>query len=116
MRRSSQVFLCVASVALALFLGSIQGGSIARGAGVLLDTSVGSVPATGIGLIKLGGGSGTSNNWSQLTNTDKYSILIAGPADATQAAPAPGRSLLYACGVNVPGATAGWSGSCGVSW
>jgi hypothetical protein len=64
--------------------------------------------SAGIGLIKLGGPLGSS---SRLT---RYSVVIVGQASAHRAARLPGRSLLYACGVNIPDAT--WSGTCGVSW
>jgi hypothetical protein len=84
-------------------------------------TSGGTVPVrsaselrSGIGLVRWGGGSGPSNNWRALTNMNRYSVVLVGAANAPAAAGLPGRSLLYACGVNVP--TASWSGTCGVSW
>jgi Hypothetical glycosyl hydrolase family 15 len=70
--------------------------------------------ATGIGLIKWGGGSGASNNWNVLTHTDKYGVVTVGPANARRAGRLPGRGLLYGCGGTVPDAD--WSGECGVPW
>lgn len=71
--------------------------------------------SSGIGLIKWGGGSsGSSENWSQLTQTRRYSLISVGPADAGRAARLPGRALLYACGVAIPNAE--WSSLCGVPW
>jgi hypothetical protein len=91
---------------LAFALAGGSGKNVARGA------SVG--PTPGIGLVRLGGGSGTSENWSTLTNTDKYSVIATAAADAPQAAQLPGRSLLHVCAVNIASAT--WSSTCGVGW
>jgi hypothetical protein len=74
-----------------------------------------SAPNTGIGVIRLGGGAGTADNWGTLTNTDKYSVMVVGQADALQAGQLPGRALMWGCGVNI-GDAPGWSTTCGVPW
>src|SRR5205823_415976 len=81
------------------------------------DVSFAGAPATrstGIGLIKLGAGRLPAS--AHRSRATKFSVVVVGQSGARRAARLPGRSLLYACGVNVPGPTAGWSGSCGVSW
>jgi hypothetical protein len=81
---------CLVVVAIAGFLLTSGGGrSVARGA---------SGPMPGTGLIRLGGG-----NWSSLTNTDKYSVMIVSTGNANYAGAQPGRSLMYSCGTNTPG-------------
>ena len=60
-------------------------------------------------MIRLGGG-----NWSTLSNTSKYSVLLASSDNASAAGAQPGRSLMYSCGTNMP-PDAG-SASCGVSY
>src|SRR5437764_10415445 len=66
-------------------------------------------PIPGFGLIRLGGG-----NWGTLTNTDKYSVIIASAADANSAGAQPGRALMYACGTNTPPDST--SSTCGVPY
>src|SRR5207249_2604678 len=66
-------------------------------------------PIPGIGLVRFGGG-----NWSTLTNLDKYSVMIVGAGGANSAGYQPGRSLMYACGANMPPDSS--SAACGVSY
>jgi len=109
--RFSIVSIAVIAVALVLDFGS---GALAGGASAFAASA--SLPLdSGIGLIKMGGSSSSSgNNWNQLTNTNMYSVIVVGGVNAPSAGQLPGRSLLYACGVNVPDAS--WSSTCGVSW
>jgi hypothetical protein len=97
----------IAAIAAAGFLLAGSGGN-----GVANAAST--APASGIGLIRTGGGAGTADNWDTLTNTDKYGISLVGQADALQAGQLPGRALTWGCGVNI--VNAAWSGTCGVSW
>src|SRR5687767_8170095 len=81
---------CLLAVAAFGFLLAAAGGSnVAEGAL--------SVPYTGNGVIRLGGG-----NWGTLSNTSQYSVLLASSNNANAAGAQPGRSLMYACGTNMP--------------
>jgi hypothetical protein len=61
------------------------------------------------GLIRLGSG-----NWRDATNTDRYGVIVASPANANSAGAQRGRALMYACGTNMPADQA--SALCGVSF
>jgi hypothetical protein len=99
--RSPEAISCLfLIVLLTLLLTASVGRNPARGA---------SGPMPGVGLIRLGGG-----NWGTLTNTDKYSVMVASPSNANSAGALPGRALMTVCGVGEPPDSS--SASCGVSY
>ena len=81
---------CLVAVAVFGFLFAASSGrDVAQGAL--------SVPYTGVGVVRLGGG-----NWSTLSNTNQYSVMLASSNNASAAGAQPGRSLMYSCGTNMP--------------
>ena len=93
-----------------LFLLATFGFALAGSSGKNLAQGALSAPYTGNGAIRLGGG-----NWGTLSNTAKYSVLLASSENANLAGAAPGRALMYACGTNTDSSDAG-SAPCGVSY
>ena len=94
---------CLVAVAvLGFLLAAGSGKHVARGA---------TGPMPGTGLIRLG-----SDNWGTLSNTDKYSVIIATAPNANSAGAQPGRALMYACGTNTQSQSTTQSASCGVSF
>ena len=57
----------------------------------------------------MGGG-----NWGTLSNTSSYNVLLVSSGNANAAGALSARSLMYACGTNMP--SDGTSAECGVSY
>jgi len=93
-----------------LFLLATFGFALAGSSGKNVAQGALSAPYTGNGAIRLGDG-----NWGTLSNTSKYSVLLASANNANLAGAAPGRALMYACGTNTDSSDAG-SAACGVSY
>jgi hypothetical protein len=96
---------CFCLLVLATF-GFVLAGSSSKN----IAEGASSAPYTGNGVIRLAGG-----NWGTLSNTDKYSVLLASANNANAAGALPGRSLMYACGTNTESSDS-VSTACGVSY